>query len=113
MLRLGQANQGLFGLLKLSRPDKEPRGLGCQECEDEQGNGPDPLNSHGDLVTPVGVVVDQALEDAGRDELTDAPAEVDVSREVSAKRQGHDLGSVSRPRCREHAPGDIAEELAD
>lgn len=113
VLRLGEADQGRLGLLKLSRADEVPRRLGSQERDDEQRDRPDPLDSHRDLVAPVGFVVDQALEDASCDELPDTPAEVDVSREVSAQRQGHHLSSVCRTCRREDTPGDVAQELAD
>lgn len=113
VLRLGKADQGLLGLVKLTRPDEVPRGLGGQERDDEQGDRPDPLDSHGDLVAPVGLVVDQALQDAGCDELPDTPAEVDIGREIATECQRHDLGSVGRTCRREDTPGDVAEELAD
>lgn len=111
--RLGKADQGRLGLLELARPDKVPRGLGGQECDDEEWDGPHPLDRHGNLVAPVGFVVDQALENTRGDKLADAPAQIDVGREVSTKCQRHYLGGISRSSCREHAPGNVAEKLAD
>lgn len=42
------------------------------------GDGPDPLNGKGDLVSPFGGVVDEASVDTRADDLSDNPTKVDV-----------------------------------
>jgi hypothetical protein len=51
---------GSFGILESSLSGQPPRGLGSEQDTDENRNGPNPLDGKGDLVSPLGSVVDQS-----------------------------------------------------
>jgi hypothetical protein len=55
-----QLVDGSFGILESSLSGQPPRRLGSEQDTDENGNGPDPLDGKGDLVCPLGSVVDQS-----------------------------------------------------
>ena len=55
-----QLVDGSFGILESSLSGQPPRRLGSEQDTDENGNGPDPLDGKGDLVGPLGSVVDQS-----------------------------------------------------
>jgi hypothetical protein len=51
-------------------------GFGGEDDADEDGDGPHPLNGEGDAVGPFVGAFEEGSEDAGGDELAEAPAEV-------------------------------------
>ncbi len=113
MLRLGESLEGLSGCFDSVCSDEVPRRLWCKPGGDEERNRPDPLDREGDLVTPLGAIVDKTLQHASRDELSDAPAKVHVCCQIPSDSQGSDLSGVRRPCCREHTPGNVAQERPD
>lgn len=49
--------------------DEPPGGLWAEPDRDEERDGPDPLDGEGDLISPLRVVVDEALQDGGGEGL--------------------------------------------
>lgn len=113
VLRLRQADQGLLGLIKLICTDEVPWGLWGIESSDGKRDGPDPLDSKGNSVTPLGCVIDETLEHTGRNELSDAPAEVDVGGKVSTNGERSHLGGVGGTSRGKDTPWDTAQKLTD
>lgn len=68
----------LGGFVELAGADEEPRGFGRVLDENDEGDGPDPLDGKGDLVCPFVGASGHGFEHAGGDELANDPAEVDV-----------------------------------
>lgn len=87
--------------------------LGSQDDTDEDGDGPDPLDGEGDLVSPLGLVVDESTVDTGAYDLADDPAEVDVGGKEWSEAQGHDFGRVRYGHRLEGTPGETEEDVAD
>lgn len=112
VVRFAQSLQRPLGVLDAIGPDKVPGTLWCQVRRDEERDWPDPLHCEGDLVTPLGRVVHQTLENTGRDELADAPAKVDVRCKISSDSQGRDFGGVTWARGRKYSPWDTTQKLA-
>lgn len=112
VVRFAQSFQRLLGVLDAIGPDKVPGTLWCHPRRNEERDWPDPLHCKGDLVTPLGRVVHQTLENTGRDELADAPAKIDVRCEISSDSQGRDFGGVTRPRRRKDSPWYTTQKLA-
>jgi hypothetical protein len=65
--------------------DEPPRGLGGEVDEDEERDGPDPLDGEGEAVGPLALERLDGDEDTGGDELTDNPA---LRRLAGGLRQG-------------------------
>lgn len=113
MARFTQPLQTPLCALQLARPDQKPRRFGRQQRGHKKRHGPHPLHGKGDAIPPLGGVGAQPLEHARRNELPNAPAQVDIRGQVAAQRQRRHLGRVGRARGGEDAPRDVAQELAD
>ena len=99
-----QPDKGRTGMLNPIVTDKPPRRFGRKKDDDEDGNGPDPLNGEWDAVSPLSRVLQKSLEDPGRQELADDPAEVDVCGEISTKGDRYNLGCIRGLQGLEYSP---------
>lgn len=107
----GQSHQGLFGILEPSLSGQPPWGFRSEDNTDTDWDGPQPLDGEGDLVGPFGLVVNQSPVDTGRDDLSDNPTQVDVSRKVLSKSDGHDFSGVGDGHGLESTPRETKQQV--
>lgn len=73
-----QLVDGSFGIFESSLSGQPPRGLGSEQDTDEDRDRPDPLDGERDLVSPLGLVVDQSSVNTG-----DQPVQTRVWRKCT------------------------------
>jgi hypothetical protein len=89
-----QPLQGLLCLVVTTFADQEPRGLGGEEVDDEEGNRPDPLQGEGEPPSPVAVDLEGTTYNAGRDEDAPSPAHADVRADDRSEYGGYDFDGI-------------------
>src|SRR6186713_2461941 len=92
--------------------DQPPGRLGCEESGHGNGQGPDPLNGIGNTVGPFIADINEALENAGREQLSNHPAEIDVGGEVWPKRDRCHLGGVGGGERLENTPRETRKNVS-
>ena len=107
----GQSEQGLLGLLRFAFADEPPGGLGGERYPDEERHRPHPLETVWDPIRPFIGAGNHGLDHPHPDQLSQPPAEVDIGGQISAQRNGADLGRVGDGQRLEDAPGDTREDL--
>ena len=78
--------------------------LWCKPADNEDGDWPNPLDHIRDSIGPFRAVVDECLENARRNQLSDDPAEVDIRCQVRSEHYRGDFGSVCCSQGLEDAP---------
>lgn len=102
-----------LSLLRTTLANKPPWRFGSQADADEKRDRPHPLKGEGDTVGPLGGVVDKSTKDTRSNELTEDPAEVDVSGEDVTKWDRDKLGSVGSCDGLENTPWQTAQDFSD
>ena len=59
------------------------------------------------------MVIQHGSQDAGGNELSEHPTQVDVCTQVTSKRHRHDLGGVGSGECLKDAPWDATKDLGN
>lgn len=109
----GQAEKRTLGILDFLLADQPPWRFRSEETPDDDGKGPHPLQSEGDLVGPFRLVGQHPSEHARGDELSHHPAEINVGGQVTPQRHRHDLGGIGGGQSLENTPWDPAEDFTD
>lgn len=107
----GKTQQRLLGLVRLALTDEPPGRLRCKVDTNEQRQWPHPLQTIGDAIRPFIIALQHGVNYANADFLTQTPAEVDISGEVTAESNGTDFRSVGDGESLEDTPGDTAEDF--
>ncbi|KAI6747843.1 hypothetical protein HG531_008385 [Fusarium graminearum] len=109
----GKSLQGNLGLFDAALSDEPPGRLGGEVDADDERNGPHPLQSKGDLVTPLVVAGDHGAEDTRGDKLSQNPAEVDVGCQIGAEVGRADFRGVGSGKSLEDTPGNTDKDLSN
>lgn len=87
-----------------------PGRLGGENDADDDQRWPDPLNCKRDLVSPLVITSEEALEDTSSNQLTNNPAQVDIGGEISTDLDGSNFRGVGSRERLENTPRDALED---
>lgn len=110
---VGETADGGFGFFETTLADEPPWGRRAEPDDEEEGTDPDPLEDEGKTPTPVTCDGQSGLDDTGRKQDTDTPAEIDVGGKVTTELNRADFGGVGSGKCLEDSPWDTAKDFAD
>lgn len=108
-----ETQQGLFGVGQAAVADKPPGRLGTAVDTDEERQWPHPLQSIWNAVSPLIGAIQHGVNHTDTDNLTQAPAEVDVGGEITAEGDRADLGGVGDGDGLENTPRDSTQNFGD
>jgi len=103
----------LLGLINATLSHQPPWRFWCKEGSRDDGNGPDPLESERNAVTPLSGVLHQTSEDTGGQETANDPAHVDPRSHVSSEMHRAEIRSIRDRKCLEDTPWKTLDNTSD
>lgn len=109
----GETEDSLLSFLETPFANQPPWRLWSEVATDEDKRWPDPLDGEWNAVSPLGGSSKEALENTGRDELTNNPAQIDIGGEVCTDLDWSNFRGVGCGEGLENTPWNTLENSGD